>query len=245
MTDYMNPNNDNDSNEKLLPILPIQKTPNPHLDNDISKLMYYLNCVNMVIQVNIYHKFIDYLNFDNISKEDEEIILNLALKYKPKILIDNGVFILNQNLLQGSSSNEFYQLNDQRIETKVNPDIVVEGNQIFVSQVMACDYGWISTYYHEPIERINKAKLNNVNVSYQQPAINANNNMNNNGNLVPFQIKEPQNTNNKALDINARNNNNTAQNYHNECCSAEDCVKCIIFIVVIIGGIIYGAAKSS
>ena len=186
MTEYMNPNNDNDSNEKLLPILPIQNTPNPDLDNDISKLMYYLNCVNMVIQVNIYHKFIDYLNFDNISKEDEEIILNLALKYKPKILIDNGVFILNQNLLQGSSSNEFYQLNDQRIETKVNPDIVVEGNQIFVSQVMACDYGWISTYYHEPIEKINKAKLNNVNVSYQQPAINANNNMNNNRNMIPF-----------------------------------------------------------
>ena len=107
MTDYMNTNNDNDSNEKLLPILPIQNTPNPDLDNDISKLMYYLSYVNIVIQVNIYHKYIDFLNFNNITKEDEEIILNLALKYKPKILVDNGVFILNQNLLQGSSSNEF------------------------------------------------------------------------------------------------------------------------------------------
>ena len=192
MTDYLNQINGNESNEKFLPILPNQNTPNPDLDNDISKLMYYLNCVNIVIQANIYHKYIDYLNSKNILKEDEKIILKLAQKYNPKILIDNGIFILNQNLLQGNSSNEFYQLNDQRIETKVNPDIVIEGNLIFVSQVMARNYGWISTYYHEPIERINIGKQNNDNISYQHPTINTNNNMKNNENFVPLQINEPQ-----------------------------------------------------
>ena len=70
MADYLNQINDNESNEKFLPILPNQNTPNPDLDNDISKLMYYLNCVNIVIQANIYHKYIDYLNYKNISKED-------------------------------------------------------------------------------------------------------------------------------------------------------------------------------
>ena len=145
MTDALLPTNGNYSDEQLLPV---QYTPNPDLDNDISKLMYYLNCVNIIIQSNIYHKYIDYLNPNNISKEEEEIILNLASKYKPKILIDNGVFIINQELLQGNSSNEFYQLNDQRIQTTVNPNILIEGNVISVLQVMACNYNWISTYYH-------------------------------------------------------------------------------------------------
>ena len=82
---------------------------------------------------------------------------------------------------------------------------MIEGNLIFVSQVMACNYGWISTYYHEPVERINKGTINNDNISYQHPTINTNNNMNDNENFVPLQINEPQNANNMALDINDRN----------------------------------------
>ena len=232
MSDYLNLKNDNESKEKFLPILPNQTTPSPDLNNDISKLMYYLNCVNIVIQANIYHKYIDYLNYKNISKEDEEMILKLAQKYKPKILVDNGIFILNQNLLQGNSSNEFYQLNDQRIGTKVNPDIVIEGNQIFVLQVMACNYGWISTYYHEPIERINKGTINNDNVSYQRSNINTNNNTNNNENFVPFQINEPQNANN------IRNNNNTVQNNTGSCAYNRDCLKFYTFLILSIISVI-------
>ena len=171
--------------------------------------MYYLNCVNIVIQANIYHKYIDYLNFNDIPKEDEEIILNLAFKYKKKILIDKGVFIINQNLLQENSSNEFYQKNDERIEKKVNPEILIEGNVINVSQVMACNYGWISNYYHKPIESINKKKLNIVNASYQQQPIINNNNMINNQNHIPAEDNMPNNINNNiALEVDMSNNRN-------------------------------------
>ena len=239
--------NDNDSNEKLLQF---QYTPNPELDNDISKLMYYLNCINIVIQVNIYHKYIDYLNPNNISKEEEEIILNLALKYKPKILIDNGVFILNQNLLKENSSNEFYQLNDERIETKVNPEILIEGNVINPTQLMACNYGWISTYYHEPIESINKKKIGIANVSYQQPNINDDNNNNinnnnNNGDYTPVQVNEQHNTNNNMhFEVNAANNrNNRPQNNCDESCSTDEKIKCCLCVIILIVLIIISAAK--
>ena len=220
MTVALLPTNGNYSNEQLLQF---QYTPNPDLDNDISKLMYYLNCVNIIIQANIYHKYIDYLNPNIISKEEEEIILNLALKYKPKILVNNGVFILNQDLLPGNSSNEFYQLNDQRIQTKVNPNIIIECNVINVSQFMACNYNWISTYYHEPIESINKKKLDN-------------NNMNSNGNF-PFLVNQQNFANNDMnLDVNAidnRNNrNNRVQNNRNRNDCNSDAIKLCMYIIV-------------
>ena len=225
MTDALLPTNGNYSDEQLLPV---QYTPNPDLDNDISKLMYYLNP-------------------NNISKEEEEIILNLASKYKPKILIDNGVFIINQELLQGNSSNEFYQLNDQRIQTTVNPNILIEGNVINVLQIMACNYNWISTYYHEPIESINKKKLNMANASnqqYQQPIINGNNN---NGNLAPFQVNQPNNaSNNMALDVNAINNrNNRVKNNRNECCSETDAMRCCAYLIGALLAIIVVIVESS
>ena len=140
MTDALLPTSNGNNSYSIEKLLENQDILNPELFNDISKLMYYLNCVNIVIQVNIHNKYINYFKPNNISKEDEEIILNLAQKYKPKFFVDNGVFIINQ----GNSFNVFYQLNDERIKTKVNPNILIEGNVINVSQVMRVDFNFLS-----------------------------------------------------------------------------------------------------
>ena len=36
---------------------------------------------------------------------------------------------------------------------------MIEGNIIKVLQAMACNYGWISDFYHEPIENIIRNKV--------------------------------------------------------------------------------------
>ena len=57
-------------------LLPPTDTPNPYLDNDLSKLMYYLNTINKLINANIYYKYIDYQNYKILTKSDKKMILN-------------------------------------------------------------------------------------------------------------------------------------------------------------------------
>ena len=197
-------------------LLPTQYTSNQIFDNDISKLMYYLYSINIVIEANIEKKYIDYQNSHNISKEDEDIIFNLASKYKPKIFVDNGIFIIDQNLLQDNSSNIFYQLNEERIGRYVNSQIMIEGNIIKVLQVMACNYGWISDFYHEPIENIIRNKVHRK----LAPVIIDNNDNNDNRNN-----RNNMNNRNNRNNINRNNNNN----FH-----MPDWCKCFIYIIIII-----------
>ena len=85
---------------------------------------------------------------------------------------------------------------------------MIEGNIIKVLQVMACNYGWISDFYHEPIENINRNKINR--------------------NLSPEII---------VNNVNRRNRNNIRRNNNNnfhipQCCQFFICIIIIILVLV-------------
>ena len=123
-------------------------------NNDLARLMYYLNCVASVIQYDEDNKLTDYQNYHMLTKKEEDVVYGLAALFNPKIFMNAGVFILDDRLVPNNSSNQFYKITDDRIGIKVNQEIVIGGRVIRVLEVMAFKEEWINRNYYEPFERI-------------------------------------------------------------------------------------------
>ena len=147
-------------------------------DNDIAKLMYYLDCVMAVIQYDKESKYTDYEHYYNLNSDEEEAVCALAILLNPKIFIDAKIFLLNPNLVPYGSSNQFYKITDQTVGVHVNSEIVVAGKVVKVLKMMALTESWLNRNYFDPIENINRRfqeRKKSYSVSYL-PSNNYNNN---------------------------------------------------------------------
>ena len=123
-------------------------------DNDLARLMYYLSCVDTVIQYHEIDRLTDYQNYDSLDVEDITVLLELVILFNPKFLVDKGIFILDESLLPNDLDNQFYQITDERIGIHINNEIMVSGRTVKVLKVMACDEDWIYRNYINPLKRI-------------------------------------------------------------------------------------------
>ena len=122
-------------------------------DNDLARLMYYLSCVDTVIQYHEIDRLTDYQNYDSLDVEDITFLLELVILFNPKFLVDKGIFILDESLLPNDLDNQFYQITDERIGIHINNEIMVSGRTVKVLKVMACDEEWIFRNYINPLKR--------------------------------------------------------------------------------------------
>ena len=123
-------------------------------DNDLARLMYYLSCVDTVIQYHEIDRLTDYQNYDSLDVEDITVLLELVILFNPKFFVDKGIFILDESLLPNDLDNQFYQITDERIGIHINNEIMVSGRTVKVLKVMACDEDWIYRNYINPLKRI-------------------------------------------------------------------------------------------
>ena len=77
-------------------------------NNAIAKLMYYLDCITAVLDIDD-SKLNDYQNYDELTGEQLLAVYLLAKLYHPSILIKSGVFILDEKLLY-DTNNQFYEI---------------------------------------------------------------------------------------------------------------------------------------
>ena len=122
-------------------------------DNDLARLMYYLSCVDTVIQYHEIDRLTDYQNYDSLDVEDITVLLKLVILFNPKFLVEKGIFILDESLLPNDLDNQFYQITDERIGIHINNEIMVSGRTVKVLKVMACDEEWIFRNYINPLKR--------------------------------------------------------------------------------------------
>ena len=143
--------------------------------------MYYLSCVDTVISHENSDRLSDYEHYYRLNKEEEDLLLQLVVAFNPKLFIDAGIFIVDQNLLPYNRDNEFYQTTDERIGVHVNEELVIGGKNVKVLKIMACNSSWLNRNYINPIENINNRARYNQQPSPPQPQYN-NNNYNDNFN---------------------------------------------------------------
>jgi len=121
-------------------------------NNSIALLMYYLNCVATVIDVDD-RRLTDYQNFDELSGEELVTVYALAKVFHPSIFINAGIFIVDPKLLF-NTSNQFYEITDETIGFHVNTEIMIGGKVKKAWKLMACNNKWLSENYFMPIQEL-------------------------------------------------------------------------------------------
>ena len=125
-------------------------------DNNIAKLMYYLDCVLTAIEYDRSSILTDYKNYYLLTAEERKTVIELADLFKPEIFIKAGIFIVDPNLLIDDLSNKFYKITDETIGVHANEQVIVGGKTVKVRNVMVCDSSWINRVYINPLNAIKR-----------------------------------------------------------------------------------------
>ena len=123
-------------------------------DDDIARLMYYLSCVDTVINYQEIDRLSDYKNYASLTHQELVLLFKLVMIFNPEYFVEKGVFIINQNLLPYDLDNQFYQITDERIGIHVNSEMSIGGRTVKILRVMACNMDWLIRYYFKPWQNI-------------------------------------------------------------------------------------------
>lgn len=191
--------------------------------NDIARLMYYLSCVDTVIN---YGEDIlsDYQHYNLLTPKQKEVLLKLVEEFKPDIFINAGIFILDQSLIPNEFDNEFYLITDRRINSNISRQITVGGRNASVIKVMACNITWLNKFYYKPLENIYNMKklIKHISQELLNPSNHSSKNYYNNNHSNNYVNNNSNNNRSNNLSnnrpnnyFNNRPNNNLPKNYAN------------------------------
>ncbi|CAF1508059.1 unnamed protein product [Rotaria magnacalcarata] len=124
-------------------------------ENDVAKLMYYLNCVCFSVDCNDdpdIRRLTNYNNWSNLTVDEQKRLLVFCYTLSPDVF-DNKVFFQNDALCQ-NSSNKFYEISQLRHQVFAVSTIVVAGRARQVNKIMVYKLSWIRFYYLEPMQRL-------------------------------------------------------------------------------------------
>ena len=118
--------------------------------NPKAKLMYYLNCVASVIQLDdpALSRLRNYQNYYLLSDQETDALLALVILLSPDELIGK-VFFPSEDC--GGRSNQFYELSAVSHMLAVADNVVIGGERKRVGKVMFFQRSWMENNYFSPI----------------------------------------------------------------------------------------------
>ena len=142
-----------DYDEDNISIIPIGERNNVPNDN-VAKLMYYLSCVDTVINYQGIDKLSDFRNYKRLTVDDASVLFKLVLLYNPEIFLNAKIFILQIDPLPNGADNQFYEITNERIGIHINNQIVIGGRTVRVMKFMVCNPAWLIRNYYRPWKNI-------------------------------------------------------------------------------------------
>jgi hypothetical protein len=122
-------------------------------NNDVARLMYYLQCVCTAIecdQDSDIQRYTNYNNWARLSIEEQKALLVVCYTFSPDVLDDKVFF--HSDALCGNSANEFYRINQVRHQILAAESIIIAGRTRHVNQIMVYKIQWMKSYYFEPMQ---------------------------------------------------------------------------------------------
>ncbi|CAH3106107.1 unnamed protein product [Porites lobata] len=118
--------------------------------NPKAKLMYYLNCVATVIQLDdpALSRLKNYQSYYSLSEEETDALLAFVILLSPDELIGK-VFFPSEDC--GRYTNKFLELSAVSHMLAVANNIVIGGERKRVGKIMFFQRSWMETYYLTPI----------------------------------------------------------------------------------------------
>ena len=123
-------------------------------NNDVARLMYYLNCVCFTISYtdNDIRRFCNYNNWSVLSNEDIRMLVVLCHTLNPTVFIDKVFF--QSDALCGNYNNRFLEINQVRTQLLAVESIVIAGRRCQVNKIMTYKVSWMENYYINPMKNI-------------------------------------------------------------------------------------------
>jgi hypothetical protein len=187
-------------------------------NNDVARLMYYLNCVCTAIDCNRdpeIQRFTNYNNWHYLSIDEQRQLHALCYTFSPDVF-NNRVFFHSDELC-GSSSNKFYRISQVRHQLVAAESIVIAGQVREVNEIMTYTMTWMKTNYFDPMERLVTRLGTSSRTNTYQPA------------YTPSYVRQPA--------ITTSSSSRTAGRI---CC----CIYCMVFIIPGIIGVIMTIVNS-
>lgn len=124
-------------------------------DNDIAKLMYYLNSACYTIGCNNdpeIRRFTNWSNWNSLSIDEQQQLFVICNACSPDIFINNKVFFQSDALCM-NRSNEFYEISQVSNQLVASESIIIAGQIKKVNKIMTYKMCWMQQYYFEPMHR--------------------------------------------------------------------------------------------
>lgn len=123
-------------------------------DNDVARLMYYLNCVTVSLGLDILEDdLVDYKNYRWLSNARIELVFKSALFFSPNEFIDKLIFRDDDEIVTRTSTNEFCEVSVACDIVSIQRNVVIAGQVQNVTKVMFFRSVWLETYYTLPLLR--------------------------------------------------------------------------------------------
>lgn len=119
----------------------------------ISRLMFYLGCVESVCKFGIPREFTNYHEWDKLSYNALRALLRTAAICTPELLMEHNLFVPSTDLVPVGYDNEFYDLKDERIRAAVSDKFCMAGRDVTVICIMAFRPAWLENNYVIPMKR--------------------------------------------------------------------------------------------
>ena len=122
-------------------------------ENDVAKLMYYLNCVCRTINLSDdrdISRFTDYHHWADLTVDDQKKLLVICYTCSPDIFEDK-VFFQSAALCRGAP-NRLYEISQVRHEVLAVSNIIVAGRSRQVNKIMAYTMPWMHYCYIQPMK---------------------------------------------------------------------------------------------
>lgn len=126
-------------------------------NNNIAKLMYYLNCMSACLEDFIPAEFTNYSKYASLDNETRAAVVAIAILLDPEQILGKVVFVVKPNnpILQGSS-NKFYKITEatQVLAGRATFEgaILIEGRTVEVSKIMFCTEDWYKKFLLDPLQ---------------------------------------------------------------------------------------------
>ncbi|XP_078343571.1 uncharacterized protein LOC144629212 [Oculina patagonica] len=119
-------------------------------ENPKAKLMYYLNAVAFVIDLNNpnVNRLRDFHNYYLLTEQETDALLALVILFSPDELL-NKVFFHSEDC--GGLSNQFYELSAVSHMLAVADNIIIGGERKRVAKIMFFQRSWMEYFYFTPI----------------------------------------------------------------------------------------------
>ena len=121
-------------------------------DNKLAKLMYYLKCVFTIIEADTEKRYTNYKNYYLLSKLEEQSVLGLVSTFNPTLMLELNLFKIEPDFVPIGKENEFYDISDEKFESKIQSEVTIAEVHRKILKVMICKQSWINKYYEEPLK---------------------------------------------------------------------------------------------